>query len=461
MIPFIFNFFIIVVVFSILIIVHELGHFFAARLFGVKVTDFSIGFGPALFKKKIRQTNLSVCLFPLGGYIKMAGDNRSESRGYRDEFFSKSPGIRSGIVFAGPLFNYILAFLFLIIIATVGFPVQDTIVGAVENGSPAQEAGIQPGDKLVAVNDKKVETWSQLKKEIYQAEASVDISLERNNEKIQLNVPVVEEEMTDQLGRTTKVSQIGIMLYKPVIGEVIEQYPAEEAGIKKGDQILEVDGEKIENWQDLAENIQGSKEAVELKIKRGKEVFSLKVPVKKEEVEGFKSGQEYISVIGIRPPSNEKILKTAFPGSLLKGADMLFKTTLLSVKGLWYMITDPSISFRESIAGPIYISYIISKTAQHGLVALLQLISLLSIFLFIINLLPIPVFDGGHIVFFGIEKLKGSPLSQKTEDAATRVGLALIMVLMFFVFYNDIVKRGPKIWKEIKSSFNQESNEKN
>jgi regulator of sigma E protease len=125
------------------------------------------------------------------------------------------------------------------------------------------------------------------------------------------------------------------------------------------------------------------------------------------------------------------------------------------------MITDPSISFRESIAGPIYISYIISKTAQHGLVALLQLIALLSIFLFIINLLPIPVFDGGHIVFFGIEKLKGSPLSQKTEDAATRVGLALIMVLMFFVFYNDIVKRGPKIWKEIKSSFNQESNEKN
>jgi regulator of sigma E protease len=461
MIPFIFNLFVIVVVFSVLIIVHELGHFFAARLFGVKVTDFSIGFGPALFKKKIRQTNLSVCLFPLGGYIKMAGDNRSESRGYRDEFFSKSPAIRSGIVFAGPLFNYILAFLFLIIIATVGFPVQDTIVGAVEKGSPAQEAGIQPGDKLVAVNDKKVETWSQLKKEIYQAEASVDISLERNNEKIQLNVPVVEEEITDQLGRTTKVSQIGIMLYKPVIGEVIEQYPAEEAGIKEGDQILEVDGEKIENWQDLAENIQNSKEAVQLKIKRGKEVFSLKVPVRKEEVEGFKSGQEYISVIGIRPLSNEKILKTAFPGSLLKGADMLLKTTLLSVKGLWYMITDPSISFRESIAGPIYISYIISKTAQHGLVALLQLISLLSIFLFIINLLPIPVFDGGHIVFFGIEKLKGSPLSQKTEDAATRVGLALIMVLMFFVFYNDIVKRGPKIWKEIKSSFNQEDNGKN
>ncbi|MCF7870611.1 MAG: RIP metalloprotease RseP [Candidatus Omnitrophica bacterium] len=461
MIPFIFNFFIIVVVFSVLIIVHELGHFFAARLFGVKVTDFSIGFGPALLRKKVKQTNFAVCLFPLGGYIKMAGDNRSESRGYRDEFFSKSPGIRSGIVFAGPLFNYVLAFLFLTIIATVGFPVQDTIVGAVEKGSPAQEAGIQPGDKLIAVNDKKVETWSQLKKNIHQAEGSVDISLERGNEKIYLNVPVVSEEITDQLGKTTKVSQIGIMLHKPIIGELIEGYPAEEAGIKEGDEILEVDGKEIENWQELAENIQSSKETVQLKIKRGKEVLSLKVPVKKEEVEGLKSGQEYISVIGVRPPSNDKILKTAFPGSLLKGADILFQTTWLSVKGLWYMITDPSISFRESIAGPIYISYIISKTAQHGFVALLQLMSLLSVFLFIINLLPIPVFDGGHILFFGIEKLKGNPLSQKTEDTATRVGLALIMVLMFFVFYNDIVKRGPKIWKEVKESFNQEDNEKN
>ncbi|MCF7895189.1 MAG: site-2 protease family protein, partial [Candidatus Omnitrophica bacterium] len=150
-----------------------------------------------------------------------------------------------------------------------------------------------------------------------------------------------------------------------------------------------------------------------------------------------------------------------FPASLGKGANMLFQTTVLSAKGLWYMITDPSISFRESVAGPIYISYIISKTAELGFVALLQLMSLLSIFLFIINLLPIPVFDGGHIVFFGIEKLKKSPLSQKTEDTANRIGLALIIVLMFFVFYNDIVKRGPKIWKEIKSSFNQENNEKN
>jgi regulator of sigma E protease len=461
MIPFVFNFFIIVIVFSILIIVHELGHFIAARLSGVKVTHFSIGFGPALFKKKIKQTNLLICAFPLGGFIKMAGDSRSESRGYRDEFFSKSPGIRSIIVFAGPLFNYILAFFMLAAVATIGYPVEDSVVGAVEKGSPAQQAGIQPGDKIISLGNKKVESWSQLQDKIYQVEESVNLSLERNGEKINLDVFVAEKKIINKLGREAKVSYIGISAYGPIIGEVIEDYPAQQAGLKKGDKILAVNRESVASWQDLAKKIQDSEDSVFLKVKRDNKVFSLKIPVKKEEFKNFKSKNKYISVIGIRPSRNDKILKTNFPVSLGKGANMLFQTTVLSAKGLWYMITDPSISFRESVAGPIYISYIISKTAELGFVALLQLMSLLSIFLFVINLLPIPVFDGGHIAFFGIEKLKGSPLSQKTEDTANRIGLALIIVLMFFVFYNDIVKRGPKIWKEIKSSFNQENNEKN
>ncbi|MCF7887101.1 MAG: RIP metalloprotease RseP [Candidatus Omnitrophica bacterium] len=461
MIPFIFNFFIIVIVFSILIIVHEFGHFFAARLSGVKVTHFSIGFGPALFKKKIKQTNLLICVFPLGGFIKMAGDSRSESRGYRDEFFSKSPGIRSMIVFAGPLFNYILAFFMLATVATIGYSVEDSVVGAVEKRSPAQQAGIQPGDKIISLGNKKVESWSQLQDKIYQAKEPVKLSLERNGDKINLDVPVGEKKITNKLGREVKVSYIGVNVYGPIIGEVIEDYPAQQAGLKKGDKIVKVNNKDVTTWQDLAKEIQDSEDSVSLKVERSNKVFSLKIPVKKEKFKNFKSEGKYISVIGIRPFRKDKILKTSFPASLGKGAKILFQTTALSAKGLWYMITDPSISFRESVAGPIYISYIISKTAELGFVALLQLMSLLSIFLFVINLLPIPVFDGGHIVFFGIEKLKGSPLSQKTEDTANRIGLALIIVLMFFVFYNDIVKRGPKIWKEIKSSFNQENNEKN
>ncbi len=447
---------IIVVVFSVLIIVHEFGHFIAARLFGVKVTDFSIGFGPPLFKRKIKQTNFLICVFPLGGFIKMAGDNRAESRGYRDEFFSKPPGIRSGIVLAGPLFNYVLAFIILTVIATIGFPVQDTVVGAVRKGSPAQQAGIRRGDELVTVGGKKVRSWSEFESEIREAKGPVRIGLKRNEAKVSLDVPVEEEESTDEFGREIKISQIGLMPYGPVVGEVIDEYPAQEAGIKTGDEIIEVNGETVESWQEVAKNIQRAEEAVLLRVKRNEEVFSLKVAVKRQELDNPKPDQEYVSVIGIRPPVKDKILKTSFPFSLAKGGEMLFRRTSLSIKGLWYMITDPSISFRDSMAGPIYISYMISKTASVGFIPLLQLVSLLSIFLCIVNLFPVPVLDGGHIIFFSIEKLKGKPLSQKTEDTATRIGLVLLGLLMFFVFYNDITKRGPMIWEEIKETFVRE-----
>lgn len=454
------NIIVIVFVFSILIIIHELGHFLAARIFGVRVTDFSIGFGPALFKKKIKKTNFLICIFPLGGYIKMAGDSRVESKGYRDEFFSKSPGARSAIVFAGPLFNYILAFIMLITVATVGFSVQDTVIGAVKEGSLAQSHDLQPGDEVVAVAGEDVRSWSQLQDRIHQAKDSVKISLMRDGQKIKIDVPVERKEATDRFGREIEVSKIGIMPYGSVIGEVIDQYPAKKSGLKKGDEIVKVNGQEVGTWEELAKKIQDSQESVLLKVKRGKRTFSLTVPVKKEEIGSINKEQEYISVIGIRPPIKDKILRTGFPASIFKGAEMLFQTTALSVKGIWYMITDPSISIRDSVAGPIYISYMISKTAKLGLVALLQLMSLLSIFLFVVNLLPIPVFDGGHILFFGIERLKKKPLSQRTEDTANRIGLALIMLLMFFVFYNDIVKRGPRIWQEIKSSFTQkETNE--
>lgn len=448
------NIIIVLVVFSVLIIIHELGHFLAARLFGVRVTDFSIGFGPPIVKKKIKKTNLLICLFPLGGYIKMAGDSRLESKGYKDEFFSKAPGARAAIVFAGPLFNYILAFLMLVTIATVGFPVQDTVVGAVKDGSPAQTY-IQSGDKIITIDNRKVQSWSELQNQIQEAKGWVEVVVIRNGNEINFNIPLEKKEIIDRLGRTIEVSQIGIVPYGPVIGEVIDGYPAKKAGLQKGDEIIAINSKKIKTWEELAQNIQDSKKDVLLKVKRGKKAFSLKVPIQKEEINGIESKKKEISVIGIRPPLKDKILKISFPASILKGGEMLFQTTALSIKGLWYMITDPSISVRDSVAGPIYISYIISKTAKLGLVALLQLMSLLSIFLFIINLLPIPVFDGGHIFFFGIERLRKKPLSQKTEDAANRIGLALIILLMFFVFYNDIVKRGPRIWEDIKNSFSQ------
>lgn len=444
------NFLVIVFVFSILIIVHELGHFIAARASGVRVTDFAIGFGPPFFKKKIKDTNFLICSVPLGGYIKMAGDSRSESRGYKDEFFSKPAGIRSKIVFAGPLFNYIFAFIIFFIIVTLGFQVQDTFVGAVQSGSPAEKAGIEEGDRIVAVDNKRVDSWTQLQDRIGRTKESVVINLYRKGESVELDVATNKRETQDRFGRQVEASYIGIFSYGPVVGELINGYPAQEAGIKPEDRILKIDGKEVRSWNDVVESIKDAEESVFLKVKRGEDVFSLEVPVKKE-ARPDKEDKQYISVIGIKPFYYEKVIKEPFPFSLIKAGGMLLDTTSSSLKGLWYMATDSSISFRESVGGPLYISYMISKTTAVGFDVLLQLVALLSVFLFIINLFPIPVFDGGHLLFFGIEKLRGKPLSPKVEDIAMRIGLFLIVLLVFFVFYNDIVRRGPQIWEYLRS----------
>lgn len=451
----VFNFFTIVIVFSSLIIVHELGHFFAARFSGVKVTDFAIGFGPPLFKKKIKETNFLICLIPLGGYIKMAGDSRNGSRGYKDEFFSKPVGVRARIVLAGPLFNYILAFAVFLIIASVGFYVQDTVVGAVKSGSPAEAAGIREGDRVVSVNKKNVDSWFELEDRIQASRKQVEIVLLRENREIELKLNTEKVEGTDRLGRKAEVAGIGILAHGPVIGGVVEGYPAEAAGLKAGDRILEINRKQVRKWPDIPEAIKSSQESVLLKIERNKEIFSLEVPVKRDKQIGPDGQERKTSLIGITPQFSEKFLQKSFPQSLLKASGMLFETTLLSLQSIWYMITDPAISFKDSVGGPIYISYMISKTAQLGIIALLQLVALLSVFLFIINLVPIPVFDGGHILFFAIEKIRSKPLSQKVEETATKIGFALIIVLMFFVFYNDIVRRGPDIWRDVKKTFRQ------
>lgn len=451
------NTLIIAAVFSVLIIVHEFGHFIAARLAGVKVTDFSVGFGPPLFKRKIKETNFLICSIPLGGYIKMAGDSRSESRGYKDEFFAKSPGMRSLIVLAGPLFNYILAFIALSVIVTLGFYVQDTRVGAVRGGSPAYEAGLQRGDRVVAIDGRRVDSWQELQGEIQKTEGLLRLVLDREGREVEVELETVKKEVTDRQGREVWGYSVGIFLYGPIVGEVMEGYPAEEAGIKPGDEILKVNDLEVESWEDVSGTIRASQEDVWLKVKRDGEVFSIEVPVKREKHSILGQKEEYVSLIGIQPVFQDKLLREPFPFSLGRAGRMLIETTALSIQGLWYIATDPSISLRESVAGPIYISYMISKTAELGIVALLQLVALLSIFLFVINLLPIPVFDGGHILFFGIEKLRGKPFSQRAEDILNRIGLVLIMILVFFVFYNDIVQRGPKIWEDLKGTFVREN----
>ncbi len=352
------NILIVAVIFSALVVIHEFGHYLAARRSGVKVEKFALGFGPALFKLKGKETEFLFCAFPLGGYVKLAGDTRSEHKGFGYEFLSKSIGARAKIVFAGPLFNYLLALILFCIIATIGFPYPDSVVGS-----------------------------------------------------------------------------------------VLEGYPAESAGVRVGDKILAVDGNEVENWVDMAAMIYQAKDEVELRIEREGKIISLDIALRQKEIIDDFGKKKEVSIVGIAASSEVKIVKYSFPQNFIKGTQALVNLTFLVIKGFIFMILG-IIPFKEAVAGPVGIYYITSEMVRIGIVATLHLVAALSISLAVINLFPIPVLDGGHLLFFFLEKLRGKPLSEPAEEALTRLGFGFLILLIAFVFYNDIVRFGPKIWNK-------------
>ncbi|MDP2923038.1 MAG: RIP metalloprotease RseP [Candidatus Omnitrophota bacterium] len=350
------NFLTFVIILSILIIVHEFGHFIVARRSGVKVERFSIGFGPILFKRKGKETDFLICLFPLGGYVKMAGDSRPDFHGLGYEFLAKPVKTKIKIVFAGPLFNYIFAFVLFWCIAVIGFPYAEPVVGKLKDGYPAEVAGVQENDRILSVNDKNVEYWTDMTKLIRKSKEKVSLRIERNGKIILLSVPLTNTELGDEFGR-----------------------------------------------------------------------------------------KKMVSVIGIEPSFSVKIVKYGFFRGFLKAIDELFSLTFMIIQGFILMILGV-LPVKEAVAGPLGIYYITSEAMKVGIVAILHLMAVLNVSLAIINLVPLPLFDGGHIFIFLLEKIRKRPISDESEERLTRLGYVIIIVLVLFVFYNDVLKFGSKIW---------------
>lgn len=211
--------FIFLFILSILILVHEFGHFIIAKKIGVRVEQFSLGFGPVLFKRKKKDTEYSLSVFPLGGFVKLAGDSIEEYSGKPDEYFSKAPGKRFWIIFFGPLLNYFLGILFFWLVFFAGYPTLTTKVGGVINGFGASEAGIQRGDKIIAIDGKRVEYWEELQKIIYSKKSTdyVRVSLLRENKEQNLSVRIKEKQVKDQIGQNRKFGLLGITPFNEVI----------------------------------------------------------------------------------------------------------------------------------------------------------------------------------------------------------------------------------------------------
>jgi len=464
-----------IIIFSILIIIHEFGHFLAAKRAKVRVEQFSIGFGPPLIKIKGKETTFLICAFPLGGYVKLAGDTRTDSKGLDYEFLSKPVGVRARIVFAGPFFNVLLTFcIFWLIFTFFGFPSSKPIVGDVlkydlieksefkpallkklKDAEIVQEIGDTEGKVIYASwvlsedqmqklqtagftpRESKLllEVWEESLKITNKDRFGKDL-LDKLVDKNIVSQKLLYWSVSDEQELKTKLTENKIKDSRKVLDALQKsEFPAYRAGLKEDDLVLAVDGEEVDNWEQMSEKIKASKDKLTLTILRDGqkekiEVIPQTVTIKKGILE-----EEEVSVIRIL----SKGIKGNFFMSFAKAGEKLFKLTKTIIEGFALLITR-KVPFQEAVAGPIRIGAFTAEVAKRGIAALFDFAAMLSLSLAIINLFPFPVLDGGHLLFMLIEKLRRKPLSQKKEDIFTQVGIVVLVSLMLFVCYNDILK---------------------
>ncbi len=346
----------VLIVFSVLIIVHEAGHFAAAKAAGVKVEVFSLGFGKRILGLKKGETDYRISLFPFGGYIKMAGEDPSEGHGLENELSAKSVGARFWVITAGAITNYIFAFFLFWAIFMIGVPTLSNEVGQVLKGYPAEEAGLEAGDVIVSIDGRRVEYWDDI----------VEAIRERSSG---------GKDLAFQVLRGEERLNVGI---KPDISTVTNIF-----------------GQKISR-----------------------------------------------PMIGIGP--RDKIISVPYGPfeAFYHGGKRLLSLTAMTYRGIWALITG-GMPLKSSVSGPIGIMHMMNQAARLGMVPLLIITANVSMALAIFNLLPFPVLDGGHVIFLALEKLKGRPVSVKTQETITQAALILLIAFALFVSWQDVLKFTP------------------
>jgi regulator of sigma E protease len=447
------NIFAFIIVLGVLIFFHELGHFLIARLFGVGVEKFSLGFGPRLIGKKIGITDYRLSAIPLGGYVKMVGEEPDAEVDPKDlplSFTHKHVVKRTLIVAAGPVFNFLLAtFIFFVFFSITGIDDIKPIIRHVQKDSVAQKAGLQVNDRIVSVGDTNVEAWSDFDEAVAESKGStLTLGVVRNDTVFKIEVNPELKQGTDILGDTISYYDIGISAFpelKAIVGDVTAGFPAEKAGLKKGDQIIFINGIPIENWRQMQSIISSSSGAeLTLSVKRGEAVFNVNLTPQYVENKNQLGTLEKRYLIGVSTqpleiPETDQVTKRLNPiKAAVESVHRTYSIGVLMVRSVVKIITG-NIP-KESLGGPIMIAKLAGDQAKQGIDKLVHFIAVISINLAIINLLPIPVLDGGHLLFFLIEAIKGRPVSIKIREMAQQVGLFILILLMILVFYNDITR---------------------
>lgn len=438
------TFFSAIILFGVIIFIHELGHFLFAKVLGVRVLKFSLGFGPKIIGKKIGDTEYRLSSIPLGGYVKMLGEQTDDELSEEDKPFAynyQPVWKRVIIVASGPLFNLAFAVLLFIFIFLSGVPTPYPDVGKIQENSPAAKAGLRMGDRVLAINGNVIQSWDEIDEALQESSGKpLLFKVHRGQEDIEIPVTPVSKTGKNLFGEEEAYWDIGAssLLY-PVVGELVKGGRAEEAGMREGDRIVKIDGTPIETWQDMTAIIHSNPEKLlHFTIERDDHMITASIAPEKKSISIPGSEEQELGIIGIKHVGNDFIKTYNFPDAVSLGVKKTWDISVLTLVVIMKLIQR--VLPIEVIGGPIFILQMAGEQASRGLLDFFSFMAVININLGILNLLPIPILDGGHIVFLSIEAIRKKPLSEKIVAISQRVGIAVLITLMAFAFYNDIVR---------------------
>lgn len=438
-----------VVTLGLLIAFHEFGHYWTARRLGVKVLRYCIGFGKPLWMRRYGpdQTEYAIAAFPLGGYVKMLDEREGEvPEAERHRAFNNQPVMsRFAIVAAGPLFNFVFAIMAFWLMYLMGVPGVKSVIGDVAPGSIAATAGLRAGDEVLAVSGDRTPTWgvarlALLDHTLDEEQVSLEIA---DRDGVRRTVVLSVQDVSAEIKQGNFLQHIGITPVRPVVpavlGEFEEGGAAQKSGLMSGDKILRAGGESIEDWMELVEFVRAHpNQDIQFEIERAGAAQSIAI-----HIEARETSEGTIGRIGAAPapagPLPEEYRAEERYGPIESVGQAAVKTWQLSALTLRMigkmLVGQVSV---ENLSGPITIATYAGYTASVGLGAFLYFLAVVSISLGVLNLLPIPLLDGGHLMYYLVEMVKGSPLSDGVQLKLQRVGIAFLVMLMALAFYNDL-----------------------
>ena len=440
----------IVVSLGVLITFHEFGHFFIARRCGVKVLRFSVGFGKPIFRYVGKTgTEYTLAMIPLGGYVRMLDEREGNVPDALkpQAFNNKTVWQRFAIVAAGPIANFILAIAIYAVVALMGVQYLAPKVGEIAANSPVSQSQIQSGDELLALNNTPVSSWEDVNLVLADligtsgtitVRYQVNQSQEKQEDKITLNRWMAGQEPSNL------IQDFGLMPWQPkvvpTIAQVVEDGAAAKAGFKAGDKVVSVDQNSIADWSQFVKRVQNHPgTSMTVTVERdNKRVQLSMIP---QSVERGSIDVGYAGLAVVPPKWDQSLVREREFGplqSLVYGAQQTWKMVSLTVSSIGKMLHG-LISI-DNLSGPITIAKVASASADSGLQSFLKFMAYLSVSLGVLNLLPIPMLDGGHLVFFGIEAVRRKPVSERIQGLAYRVGASLLFTLMAIAIFNDIAR---------------------